>query len=101
MNKTSFGGLKWYKKFFFCLTDVTLLKSYNLYLVKTGQKPLLSEFILRVVRQIKAWMSMLFARTLDMEKKVESFNIVVQKAVKACVLEYISKTIILRNTSKL
>lgn len=29
-----------------------LLNSYNIYLVKTGQKPLLGKFILRIVRQM-------------------------------------------------
>lgn len=45
-------SIKWYKKFFFHLLDVSVLNSYLIYQVKTGKKPQLSEFRINLIRQI-------------------------------------------------
>ena len=45
-------SLKWYRKLFFHLLDVTLLNAYYLYLVKTGNKPSLRKFGYQVIFQL-------------------------------------------------
>ncbi|XP_066965648.1 piggyBac transposable element-derived protein 4-like [Macrobrachium rosenbergii] len=45
-------SVKWYIKLFFHLLDICLLNAYNMYLVKTGNKPRLKSFRLAVIRQM-------------------------------------------------
>ena len=45
-------SVKWYRKLFFHLVDMAMLNGYNLYLVKTGNKPHLKNFRLAVIRQM-------------------------------------------------
>lgn len=45
---------KWYRKLFLHLIDVSILNAYNLYLVKSGNKPRLKNFRLAVIRQMLA-----------------------------------------------
>nr|XP_045596259.1 piggyBac transposable element-derived protein 4-like isoform X1 [Procambarus clarkii] len=44
--------VKWPKKMFFHLVDITMLNSYNMYLVKTGHKPTFRVFSFSVVTQL-------------------------------------------------
>lgn len=44
--------LKWYKKLFFHLLDLTMLNSYILYTLKSGKKGKLQSFIIEVIRQL-------------------------------------------------
>src|SRR4051812_36173801 len=44
--------IKWYKKFFFHLLDVTLYNAFILYKLKTGKTMHLSDFRLEVIRSI-------------------------------------------------
>lgn len=44
--------LKWYKKLFFHLMDISLYNAFVLYQVRTGKKPHFSEFRLNVAEQI-------------------------------------------------
>jgi hypothetical protein len=45
-------SLKWYKKVFFHLIDLSLYNSYVMFQVKTGEKPSFSDFRLKIVTQI-------------------------------------------------
>lgn len=45
-------SLKWYKKLFFHILDVTVYNSYILYKLKTGQKLRLVDFRLNLIRQL-------------------------------------------------
>ncbi|GLV40888.1 hypothetical protein CBL_08462 [Carabus blaptoides fortunei] len=45
-------SMKWYKKIFFRLLDVSTLNAYNLYQVKTGEKPTFSDFRLKLITQL-------------------------------------------------
>lgn len=45
-------SLKWYKKLFFHLIDISLYNAYILYQVKTGKKPQFSDFRLNVAEQL-------------------------------------------------
>lgn len=45
-------SLKWYRKFFLCLLDITLLNSHTLCNVKTGKNISLGDFQLQLTRQI-------------------------------------------------
>nr|XP_045620189.1 piggyBac transposable element-derived protein 4-like isoform X1 [Procambarus clarkii]XP_045620190.1 piggyBac transposable element-derived protein 4-like isoform X1 [Procambarus clarkii] len=44
--------VKWSKKMFFHLVDITMLNSYNMYLVKTGRKPSFHSFSFSVLSQL-------------------------------------------------
>ena len=44
--------VKWYKKLFFHLTDITLLNAYNMYIENTGKKSSLRLFSRNVVTQL-------------------------------------------------
>ena len=50
--ETTRKSVKWYRKLFFHMVDVTILNAYNFYLVKTGKKPGLKKFCLSVIRQL-------------------------------------------------
>ncbi|XP_069960072.1 piggyBac transposable element-derived protein 4 [Cherax quadricarinatus] len=43
---------KWYMKLFFHLVDISMLNAYNMYKMRTRNKPPYSEFCLSVIRQI-------------------------------------------------
>nr|XP_053636290.1 piggyBac transposable element-derived protein 4-like isoform X1 [Cherax quadricarinatus] len=43
---------KWYMKLFFHLMDISMLNAYNMYQIKTGNRPPYGEFCLSVVRQL-------------------------------------------------
>ena len=43
---------RWYIKLFFHLLDMTVLNAYHLFLVKTGKRPPLLDFSLRVIHQL-------------------------------------------------
>lgn len=45
-------SLKWYKKLFSLLTDISLYNAYILYQVKTEKKPQLSDFRLNLAEQL-------------------------------------------------
>jgi hypothetical protein len=45
-------SLKWYRKFFLHLLDITVLNSYTLFNVKTGNNISLADFQLQLIRQI-------------------------------------------------
>jgi hypothetical protein len=45
-------SLKWYKKYFFHLLDITLLNSHALYNVKTRKNITLADFQLALIREI-------------------------------------------------
>jgi len=47
-------SIKWYRKLFFHFVDIALLNAYNMYLMKTGNKPHLKNFRLAVIRQLIA-----------------------------------------------
>lgn len=51
-NESARKSLKWYKKFFFHLLDISVLNSYILYQMVTGKKPQLGKFRLEVIRQL-------------------------------------------------
>nr|XP_053648511.1 piggyBac transposable element-derived protein 4-like [Cherax quadricarinatus] len=42
---------KWYMKLFFHLVEISVLNAYNMYQIKTGNRPLYDEFCFSVVRQ--------------------------------------------------
>lgn len=44
--------MKWYKKLFYHLLDLTILNSYVLFVLKTGTRPLYQTFHRRLIRQI-------------------------------------------------
>lgn len=44
--------VKWYKKLFYHLLDLTILNSYVLFVMKTGTKPLYQTFHRRLIKQI-------------------------------------------------
>ncbi|KAG0728873.1 PiggyBac transposable element-derived protein 4 [Chionoecetes opilio] len=46
--------MKWYKKMFFHLLDMTILNSHILYTLKTGENQTLEEFVIEVVRSVLA-----------------------------------------------
>lgn len=43
---------KWYKKLFFHILDMTVLNSYYMFLVRTGNKPPFADFSKAIIRQI-------------------------------------------------
>ena len=45
-------SVKWYKKVFFHLLDISRLNAYNMYLVRTGHKTSLRKFSMSVVEQL-------------------------------------------------
>lgn len=46
-------SIKWYKKVFFHMMDLSILNCYNMYLVKTGKNNVtLKDFIMKIIRQI-------------------------------------------------
>jgi hypothetical protein len=45
-------SMKWYRKFFFLLLDITLLNSHAVYNVKTGKNITLADFQLTLIREI-------------------------------------------------
>lgn len=45
-------SLKWYKKLYFHLIDISLYNAYILYQAKTGKKPDFSDFRLNVAEQL-------------------------------------------------
>jgi hypothetical protein len=45
-------SIKWYKKFFMHLLDVTMLNAMYLYQVQSGKKPQMLDFRLQVIRQL-------------------------------------------------